>query len=106
MRLALSTNTPIVPLAVVGAEEQYVSFGSLGWAAKTLGMPVFPLVPQLALGGPLPLPTRYRLFFGEPMHFAGDPEDTAAVSDKVYLVREAVRHILRRGLAQRRSVFR
>jgi 1-acyl-sn-glycerol-3-phosphate acyltransferase len=106
MRLAMATNTPIVPLAVVGAEEQYVSLGSLGWAAKTLGMPVFPLVPQLAVGGPLPLPTRYRLFFGEPMHFAGDPEDTATVSDKVYLVREAVRHILRRGLAQRRSVFR
>jgi len=49
----------------------------------------------------LPLPTRYRLFFGEPMTFQGDPEDTATVSDKVYLVREAVNHILRRGLAQR-----
>lgn len=107
MRLAMATNTPIVPLAVVGAEEQYVSFGSLGWAARTFGMPVFPLVPQLAVpGGALPLPTRYRLFFGEPMFFEGDPEDTKEVSDKVFLVREAVQHILRRGLAQRRSVFR
>jgi hypothetical protein len=69
-------------------------------------MPVFPLVPQLALGAPLPLPTRYRLFFGEPMHFEGDPDDPHTVSEKVYLVREAVKHILRRGLAQRRSVFR
>lgn len=106
MRLAMATNTPVVPLAVVGAEEQYVSFGSLGWAAKTLGMPVFPLVPQLALGAPLPLPTRYRLFFGEPMFFEGDPDDTKDVGEKVFLVREAVQHILRRGLAQRRSVFR
>jgi 1-acyl-sn-glycerol-3-phosphate acyltransferase len=106
MRLAMATNTPIVPVAVVGAEEQYVSFGSLAWAAKAFKMPDFPLVPQLALGGPLPLPTRYRLFFGEPMHFEGDPADSATVSDKVYLVREAVKHILRRGLAQRRSVFR
>jgi len=39
------------------------------------------------------------------MFFEGDPDDAAAVADKVYLVREAVAHILRRGLAQRRSIF-
>ena len=106
MRLALETKTPIVPVAVIGAEEQYLSFGHVSWAARAFGLPVFPLVPQLLLpGGPLPLPTKYRLFFGDPLYFDGDPDDAQGVADKVYLVREAVAHILRRGLAQRRSIF-
>jgi 1-acyl-sn-glycerol-3-phosphate acyltransferase len=107
MRLAMATDTPVVPVGVVGAEEQYVSFGSLSGAARTFGLPVFPLVPQLVVpGGVLPLPTKYRLFFGEPMRFEGDPDDTIRVNDQVYLVKQAIQHILRRGLAQRRSVFR
>jgi hypothetical protein len=69
-------------------------------------LPVFPLIPQMLLpGGQLPLPTKYRLFFGEPLYFEGNPDDPQFVADKVYLVREAVAHILRRGLAQRRSIF-
>ncbi|HEV8246204.1 MAG TPA: lysophospholipid acyltransferase family protein [Polyangiaceae bacterium] len=107
MRLALETDTPIVPVAVIGAEEQYVSLGNLNWAAKALGLPVFPLVPQLLLpGGALPLPTKYRLFFGEPLHFRGDPDDDDAIlAEKVYLVKQTIAHMLRRGLMQRRSVF-
>src|SRR5262249_25795039 len=34
MRLALETDTPILPIAVIGAEEQYVSFGNLERFAK------------------------------------------------------------------------
>jgi hypothetical protein len=56
-------------------------------------------------GGQLPLPTKYRLFFGEPMYFEGDPDDAGFVADQVHLVRESIAHILRRGLAQRRSIF-
>ena len=36
MRLAIETQTPIVPVAVIGAEEQYVSFGRARWAAQAL----------------------------------------------------------------------
>jgi 1-acyl-sn-glycerol-3-phosphate acyltransferase len=106
MRLAMETKTPIVPVAVIGAEEQYVSFGNVKWAARALGIPVFPLVPQLLVpGGALPLPTKYRLFFGEPMAFEGEPEDDARVAENAFLVREAVSHLLRRGLLQRKHVF-
>lgn len=107
MRLAIETQTPIVPVAVIGAEEQYVSFGNLSWAAKALRIPVFPLIPQLLVpGGQLPLPTKYRLFFGEPMFFDGDPDDEdAVVAEKVFLVKQSIAHMLRRGLMQRRSVF-
>jgi 1-acyl-sn-glycerol-3-phosphate acyltransferase len=45
MRLALETNTPIVPVAVVGAEEQYINVGNVGAVAKLLNMPIFPVIP-------------------------------------------------------------
>jgi 1-acyl-sn-glycerol-3-phosphate acyltransferase len=106
MRLAMETKTPVVPVAVIGAEEQYVSFGNVKWAARALGLPVFPLVPQLLVpGGALPLPTKYRLFFGEPMRFDGDANDDYRVAENAFLVKEAVSHLLRRGLLQRKSVF-
>lgn len=107
MRLAMETGTPIVPVAVIGAEEQYISLGNLTWAARALNLPVFPLVPQMFVpGGQLPLPTKYRLYFGEPMRFFGDPEDDdRVVADKVWLVRKAISHLLAEGLKVRRSVF-
>jgi len=107
MRLAIETKTPIVPVAVIGAEEQYISLGNLSWAAKALRLPVFPLLPQMLIpGGQMPLPTKYRIFFGEPMRFEGDPDDDdTLVGEKVYLVKQSISHMLRRGLSQRRSVF-
>lgn len=107
MRLALETDTPIVPVAVIGAEEQYVSVGNLKWAARLLDIPVFPVVPQLILpGAQLPLPTKYRLYFGEPMRFGGSPDDDdAQIKNKVWLVQQSIADLLRRGLSQRRSVF-
>lgn len=107
MRLAIETQTPIVPVAVIGAEEQYISLGNLSWAARALKLPSFPIVPQLLLpGGQLPLPTKYRLYFGEPMRFYGDPEDDdAVIADKVWLVRQTISHLLSHGLKARKGVF-
>jgi hypothetical protein len=39
------------------------------------------------------------------MHFDGDPSDDARVADRAFVVKEAVAHLLRRGLMQRKSVF-
>lgn len=107
MRLALRTQTPIVPVAVIGAEEQYLSFGNIEWAARALGLPAFPLVPQLLLpGGAMPLPTKYRIHFGEPMRFFGDADDDDnVIADKVWLVEQSINDLLRRGLRDRRGVF-
>ncbi len=107
MRLALETSTPIVPVAVIGAEEQYISFGNLDTFAKAFGVPSFPLIPQLLLpGGQLPLPTRYRLHFGEPMFFEGDhDDDDAMIEEKVARVRGTIQSMLNRGLKERKSIF-
>jgi 1-acyl-sn-glycerol-3-phosphate acyltransferase len=106
MRLALETNTPIVPVAVIGGEEQYPAIGNLKSIARLFGMPSFPVLPQLFLGMPLPLPTRYRLHFGAPLRFEGDPdEDDADIERRVLTVRNALDQLLQAGLRQREHVF-
>jgi 1-acyl-sn-glycerol-3-phosphate acyltransferase len=106
MRLALATRSPVVPVAVIGAEEQYISVGNLEWAARAVGLPALPVVPQLMVpGGLLPLPTKYRIYFGEPLHFEGDPADERAVTERVWLVRQTIQRLLVHGLERRRSVF-
>jgi 1-acyl-sn-glycerol-3-phosphate acyltransferase len=107
MRLALETDTPIVPIAVVGGEEQYINIGNSDRLAKLLGMPVFPTVPQWFVpGGQLPLPVKYRLTFGEPMRFSGDPDDEdAVIESKVAIVRRTIQSMVNRGLKERRSLF-
>jgi 1-acyl-sn-glycerol-3-phosphate acyltransferase len=101
MRLALQTNTPIVPVAVVGSEEQAPSLGSVKSLARLLGMPAFPLVLT-----PLPLPVKYRIYFGEPMEFRGNPNDEdEVIAVKVEKVKDRIRGMLEAGLRRRRSVF-
>ncbi len=107
MRLAIETKTPIVPVAVVGAEEQYISIGNLSGLAKLVGIPALPLIPQLFIpGGQLPLPTKYRIAFGAPMFFDGDPDDDDAVlEEKVWSVKTTIQQMLHEGLAKRKGIF-
>lgn len=109
MRLALDTNTPIIPVGVVGAEEQMPSIYDVKWLAKLLGMPAFPITPTWPLLGPmgaLPLPVKYRIYFGEPMNFEGDPDDEdRVVGAQVDQVRQVIRELLQRGLEEREGVF-
>lgn len=107
MRLAMATKTPIVPVAVIGGEEQYVSVANLSSVAKLLGVPAFPVIPQLLVpGGQLPLPTKYRLYFGEPMTFEGDPDDDdGVIEEKVWVVRATVQSMVNRGVRERQNVF-
>jgi 1-acyl-sn-glycerol-3-phosphate acyltransferase len=107
MRLALETDTPLLPVAVVGAEEQYLNLGNSERLARLFRMPTFPIIPQWLLpGGAMPLPTRYRLYFGEPLYFDGDPDDEdAVIEEKVEVVKRSIQSMLERGLAERQSIF-
>jgi 1-acyl-sn-glycerol-3-phosphate acyltransferase len=109
MRLALETRAPIVPVGIVGSEEQQPAFANLKGLARLLGMPAFPLTlgfPWLGPLGLLPLPVRYHIHFGEPLVFEGDPhEEDAVVERKVERVKEAIAGLLERGLRERRGIF-
>ncbi len=103
MRLALESGAPIVPIGVVGAEEQAPALFDLKPLARLLAFPAFPITPTVL---PFPLPTRYHIHFGEPMRFAGSPdEDDAELERKVTEVEGAVQALLARGLAERKHVF-
>ena len=109
MRLALETGAPIVPVGIVGAEEQSPAIANLRWLGRLFGSPAFPVTPTfpfLGLAGMLPLPVKFHLHFGHPLRFEGDPsEDDAAVEAKVDVVKDAIRALLADGLAARRSWF-
>lgn len=105
MRLALATNTPIVPVAVIGAEEQAPAV-NLKTVARLLGAPSFPVVPYPPFVPLVPLPVKYRLYFGEPMTFTGDPDDDDDVLDeKVRSVKHRIESMIHLGLRARKHVF-
>jgi 1-acyl-sn-glycerol-3-phosphate acyltransferase len=109
MRIALETNTPVVPAVVIGAEEQAPSFANLRRIGRLVGMPalpVTPLHPLLPGLGLFPLPTRYRIHFGKPMRFAGDAaEEDGVINAKVDEVKRAMQRLIDDGLAAREHVF-
>jgi 1-acyl-sn-glycerol-3-phosphate acyltransferase len=103
MRLALETNTPIVPVAVVGAEEQAPAIMNLKPLAKMFGFPAFPITPTVL---PFPLPSRYRLYFGDPLFFTGRADDEdSELEKKVKVVKASIASMLERGLRERKHVF-
>jgi 1-acyl-sn-glycerol-3-phosphate acyltransferase len=109
MRLALETDSPIVPFAIVGSEEQAPSIANLEGLGRMIGAPAFPITltwPWLGPLGMIPLPVRYHIEYGEPMHFTGDPNDEdEVIEEKVEEVKSTIQAMLRKGLAERRSIF-
>lgn len=103
MRLALATGSPIVPVSVIGAEEQAPALIDVKPVAKALGFPAFPLTPW---GLPLPLPTKYHLAFGAPMRFEGRADDDDSELEKrVAVVKERLQGMLKEGLSSRKGIF-
>ncbi|MCP4593339.1 MAG: hypothetical protein GY842_21600 [bacterium] len=108
MRLALATNTPIIPVGVVGSEEQYPTLYKMKGIGKLFGISGVPIWAQAIIPviGLLPLPVRYRLQFGEPMHFEGDPDDEdSAVQEMADQVSDRIQEMINTLRAERRSVF-
>lgn len=100
MEVALAARVPIVPVAVVGSEEEMPLVVNARWLARLIRTPVAPLNPTIIV----PLPVKYRLHFGTPLHFEG-PAGTELVARHVARVSKAVENLLRRGLDSRRHIF-
>ena len=90
VKLALRTHAPIIPVAVVGAEEAAPMLGKVTWFAKNIGIPwipVTPLFPWLGPAGLLPLPSKWFVKFGEPIDLgAATREAGASAADDRLLV--------------------
>lgn len=105
MRLALKMGAPIVPVAVIGAEEQAPSLMNMRRLGKLIGLPALPLTIAPFFGA-IPLPTRYRLHYGTPMHFEGDPDgEEDAIAPRVKEVKLRLQSMIHDGLKAREHIF-
>jgi 1-acyl-sn-glycerol-3-phosphate acyltransferase len=109
MRLALQTATPIVPIAIVGSDDQQPGLANLEGMGRMLGLPALPITLGFPLLGPLgmlPLPVKYRIYFGEPMRFEGDAaDDDERIQVNVDSVKETIETMLHAGVRARKGVF-
>jgi 1-acyl-sn-glycerol-3-phosphate acyltransferase len=109
LRLALETDTPIVPVGIVGGEEQSPAVADVKALGRLVGSPAFPITPTfpwLGLAGFLPLPVKFRIHFGEPLRFEGDPsEEDAAMEGRVEVVKDAIGALVHEARAERRGWF-
>lgn len=112
VELALRAGAPIVPCAVVGSEEIYPKLAELPLVARLTGAPYFPVTPTFPLLGPLgvvPLPSRWRIEYGEPIDLhgqgAGAAEDRAQVFALAEQVRERIQAMVFENLVERGSAF-
>lgn len=105
MRLALQTKAPVVPVAVIGAEEQAPSF-NVESLARLFGAPSFPLMPFPPFFPIVPLPVRYRIHFGAPMYFDADPDiEEDEIAPMVAEVRSTIQSMVHLGLKERKHIF-
>jgi 1-acyl-sn-glycerol-3-phosphate acyltransferase len=109
---ALRTGKPIIPCAIVGAEEIYPMIGNARTLARLLGLPYFPVTPTFPALGPLglvPLPSKWLIAFGEPIETASygpaAAEDPMLVFNLTDQVRETIQQSIYQLLLQRSSVF-
>jgi 1-acyl-sn-glycerol-3-phosphate acyltransferase len=112
IRIALRTGSPIIPCAVVGAEEIHPVVAKADWVGRPFGLPYFPITPTFPLLGPLgviPLPTKWSIDFGDPVDLSKyGPE---AASDPILVnrlsqqVRDTVQGMIDSRVARRRSIW-
>ncbi len=109
---AVRTGVPIIPCSIVGAEEIYPIIGNMKTVARLLGVPYAPVTPTWPLLGPLgliPLPSKWLIEFGEPVHTGhlgpAAAEDPMLVFDLTDRIRESIQQTLHSLLRQRRSAF-
>lgn len=112
VELALKAGVPIVPISIVGAEEAYPMIANARPLARMLGLPYFPITPFFPWLGPLgalPLPSRWSVRFGEPIHTEayepGSWENAMLVFELTDHVRDVIQQMLFEDLMRRPSAY-
>ena len=109
VKLALRTRAPIIPVAVVGAEEAAPMLGKVTWFAKNIGIPWIPVTPTFPWFGPaglLPLPSKWYVQFGEPIDLgasSGAADDRLLVNKLADQIRSQIQTMIDGLLSKRRS---
>ncbi len=96
-REALRAGAPIVPMAVIGSDDQSPILANLKPLGRLLGLPGFPITPTFPWLGPLgllPYPVRYRIVYGEPVEPEGTCDDAGDVKRLADRVRRRVQGLI------------
>jgi 1-acyl-sn-glycerol-3-phosphate acyltransferase len=114
-RTALQAGVPVVPCAIVGAEEIYPMLGNSEQLARALRLPYFPLTPLFPWLGPVgavPLPSNWLIEFCEPVTVCGlsgpgptDDPDEKAVAELADQVRDTIQAKLDALVVERGPAF-
>jgi 1-acyl-sn-glycerol-3-phosphate acyltransferase len=100
--LAIRHRAPVVPVAVVGAEEQMPQLAQI---------PMKGILPSIPVPATLvPLPVKYHILWGEPIPLdkeftPEDADDPAVVKAAAFRVKAAVQELIDRGLKARKGIF-
>jgi 1-acyl-sn-glycerol-3-phosphate acyltransferase len=113
VKLALKCDAPIIPTAVVGAEEIHPMVSKVTWLAKSFGIPYVPVTPTFPFLGPIglvPLPTKWFIAFGEPLYFnaeygADGANDRILVNKLAEQVRMRIQEMIDGLLKTRKSIL-
>jgi 1-acyl-sn-glycerol-3-phosphate acyltransferase len=106
-RLAQEARVPLLPVAIVGAEEIHPVISRFTALAEPLGIPYIPITPTFPWLGPLgllPVPTKWTIQIGSPVDppAAADPQQATTVAEQV---RSSIDGMIADLLAQRRSII-
>jgi len=103
LRMALSTKTKILPLAVIGCEEIFPWVYQPKTLAKMLGAPALPLSPLY-----FPLPSPVDIHIGKPIklpaHLSPDAPDRD-IEVHIQEIKNEIRKLIEQGLKERRPFF-
>lgn len=112
VKLAMRTGVPIIPTAVIGAEEIHPLIWKSEKLGKMFGLPYFPFTPTFPWLGPLgaiPLPTKWKIIFDKPISFseyyAKDAEKPKLVEKVSMQIRKRIQDILDTNLKKRESIW-
>ncbi len=112
VEIAMRAGVPIVPIAVVGAEESMPIVMKFPNAAKALGIPYLPLTANMLLVGPLgivPLPGQVQLKVLDPVSFDVEPDQPryskSRIMDESEDIRERIQEALFDMLRARNSLW-
>ena len=113
VEIAMRAGVPVVPIAVVGAEESMPIVAKVPGLARALNLPYAPITANMALFGPLGgllyFPAKFRLKVLDPVHFDvpadEDRYSKSRVMDEAEAIRIKLQETLYQMLRQRRSIW-
>ena len=107
VRLAVENDVPIIPVAIVGAEEIHPVLAKVTTLAEPIGLPYIPITPTFPLLGPLgllPLPSKWTIQIGEPVRMKGI-DGQVGITEMAEQIRSHIDTMISDILTHRRSVF-